>query len=138
MTLTAWRLRVDTVTESDPVRVVIADDSKLFYSALGAILDPGRASSCSDMPPTATRRFDSPGSCARTVVLMDISMPVLDGFVATERIRAEVPETRVVVLTGSADDGDVARARAAGAAGYVTKDRIAAELVQVVRSAAQK
>ena len=66
------------------------------------------------------------------VVLMDLSMPVLDGFAATERVRAEIPDTKVIVLTGSADEEDVERARAAGAAGYVTKERIAAELVRAV------
>jgi DNA-binding NarL/FixJ family response regulator len=67
---------------------------------------------------------------------MDLSMPVVDGFDATRQIRAELPGTRVVVLTGSASTADVARAREAGAAAYVTKDQIAEELVRAILDAA--
>jgi DNA-binding NarL/FixJ family response regulator len=72
------------------------------------------------------------------LVLMDLSMPHLDGFEATTRILEEAPETAIVVLTKSNDPADVERARTAGAAGYVTKDRILAELVAAIRSAARR
>jgi DNA-binding NarL/FixJ family response regulator len=66
------------------------------------------------------------------VVLMDISMPVLDGFEATRKLRKKVPKTCVLMLTGSNARHDVNRARVAGAAGYVTKDRIAGELIEAI------
>ncbi len=69
------------------------------------------------------------------VVLMDLSMPVVDGFEASRRIRAEAPATAVVVLTGSAYAEDVEKAHDAGASGYVTKDRIAQDLVRTVLDA---
>jgi DNA-binding NarL/FixJ family response regulator len=121
--------------EADRVRVVIADDNELFCSALQAILEPEpeiEVVGCAVDGEEAVRlaRDHRP-----EVLLMDLSMPVLDGFTATERIRAEVPETAVVILTGSAEESDLKRALAAGAAGYVTKDRIAADLVQAVRTA---
>jgi two-component system response regulator DegU len=72
------------------------------------------------------------------VVLMDLSMPHLDGFEATTRILEEAPETAIVVLAGSNDPVDVERAGTAGAARYVTKDRIPAELVAGIRSAARR
>lgn len=72
------------------------------------------------------------------VVLMDLSIPHLDGFEATTRILEEAPETAIVVLTGSNDPADVERARTAGAAGYMTKDRILAELVAGLPSAARR
>jgi DNA-binding NarL/FixJ family response regulator len=70
------------------------------------------------------------------VVLMDIAMPVMDGIEATEQIGVEAPETRVIVLTGSEAPKDVSRARAAGAAGYVTKDQIAGDLLRAILDAA--
>jgi DNA-binding NarL/FixJ family response regulator len=63
---------------------------------------------------------------------MDLSMPVLDGIEATREIAGRVNGTRVLVLTGSAAAADVDRARAAGAAGYVTKDMIADDLVRAI------
>jgi two-component system response regulator DesR len=126
------------VTDADAVRVLIADDNELFSSALGAILEPESGVVVLGLAGDGDEALQLARELRPDVVLMDLSMPVLDGFVATERIRAEVPETQVVVVTGSADDDDVERARTAGAAGYVTKDRIAAELVQAVRSAARR
>ena len=72
------------------------------------------------------------------VVLMDVSMPVLDGFEATREIRAESEDTRVLMLTGSNSRADVDRSRKAGASGYITKDRIASELVAAIVDVTQR
>ena len=120
------------------VSVVIADDQRLFAEALEAILstdgrfevvgraDDGRAA----VELARTHRPD--------VVLMDIAMPVMDGIEATQTISAELTGTRVIVLTGSAATHDVARARAAGAAAYVTKDQIAGDLLRAILDAASR
>lgn len=70
------------------------------------------------------------------VVLMDVSMPVLDGLTATRRLRTRAPDSRVVVLTMHADAELVERAKAAGAAGYLIKDASSDEVVDAVRRAA--
>jgi DNA-binding NarL/FixJ family response regulator len=121
---------------ADRVRVVIADDQRLFAEALEAILSSdgridivGRAADGRSAVELAVEH-------APDVVLMDIAMPVMDGIDATRRIRAELPDTRVVVLTGSAATQDVDRARTAGATGYVTKDQIAGDLVRAILDAA--
>jgi DNA-binding NarL/FixJ family response regulator len=126
------------MSETDPVRVVIADDNELFCAALRAILEPEPGVVVVGLAADGDAALRLAGELRPDVVLMDLSMPVLDGFLATERMRAEAPDTKVVVLTGSADDEDVERARAAGAAVYVTKERIAVELVQAVRTAARR
>jgi DNA-binding NarL/FixJ family response regulator len=124
------------VAGNHQVRVLIADDQRLFAEALEAILTTdgriaviGRAANGEEA--VALACDDRPD-----VVLMDIAMPVLDGIAATEVIAAEAPETRVVVLTGSDAPEDITRARAAGAAGYVTKDQIAGDLVRAILDAA--
>ncbi|HEY0417046.1 MAG TPA: response regulator transcription factor [Gaiellaceae bacterium] len=118
------------------VRVLIADDHNLFAEALEAILSTdgridvvGRAGNGERA--VALARDERPD-----IVLMDIAMPVMDGIEATEAIREEVPEARVIVLTGSDAPHDVSRARAAGATGYVTKDQIAGDLVRAILDAA--
>lgn len=70
------------------------------------------------------------------VVLMDVSMPVLDGLTATRRLRSRAPDSRVVILSMHADAELVERAKAAGAAGYLIKDASSDEVVDAVRRAA--
>jgi two-component system response regulator DegU len=70
------------------------------------------------------------------VVLMDVTMPVLDGVEATRVIRERAPETQVVILTMHADHDVLARAVRAGAVGYLVKDCSTEEVVETVRLAA--
>ena len=121
-----------------PLRVLIADDHRLFAEALQAILASekrievvGQASDGREAVQLA-RKLDP------DVVLMDVSMPVLDGFEATREIRAASKDTRVLMLTGSNSRADVDRSREAGASGYVTKDRIASELVAAIVEVMQR
>lgn len=71
------------------------------------------------------------------VVLMDLSMPVLDGVSATRRIAEEVPETRVVVLTMHDDVSKTREAIEAGAVGYLSKGSKFSEVLATVRAVAQ-
>ena len=70
------------------------------------------------------------------VVLMDVSMPVLDGVEATKLVKERVPSTAVVILTMHADHDVIVRAVRAGAAGYLVKDCTTEEVVNTVRLAA--
>jgi DNA-binding NarL/FixJ family response regulator len=119
-----------------PLTVLIADDNSLFATALEGLLNAEESIEIVGRTGNGEQAARLAVDLAPDVVLMDLSMPGVDGFEATRRIRAEAPSTTIVVLTGSADRDDVERARAAGAAAYVTKDRILAELVRTIRSAA--
>jgi two-component system, NarL family, response regulator NreC len=70
------------------------------------------------------------------VVVMDLSMPVLDGAAATERIRSECPDVKVIALTAHDDRAHLTRLMQAGAAGYVLKRCAADELVRAIRTVA--
>lgn len=119
-----------------PVTVLIVDDSDLFAAALEAVLTGEEGIEVVGSAGDGEEALRLADERRPQIVLMDISMPVLDGFEATERIRAELPDVSVLMLTGSAADADVRRAHEAGAAGYVTKDRIAEELVEAIRKVA--
>jgi DNA-binding NarL/FixJ family response regulator len=117
-------------------RVLIADDERLFVDALELILDAderievvGRALNGRDAI-TLARDLDP------DVVLMDLSMPGLDGFGAIAAIVAQAGSQRIVVLSGSADPADMEKAREAGAVAYLMKDKIADDLVPGVLAAA--
>ncbi len=70
------------------------------------------------------------------VVLMDVSMPVLDGIEATRRLSESVPETRVVMLSMHGEEDTITRALRAGAVGYLGKDCTMAEVAETLARAA--
>jgi DNA-binding NarL/FixJ family response regulator len=114
------------------VRVLIADDHRMFAEALEAILVTDRRLEVAGHAGDGAEAVRMALTLRPDVTLMDISMPVMDGLQATEQIRNEWPTACVLMLTGSNSRNDVDRAREAGAAGYVTKERIAAELIDAI------
>jgi DNA-binding NarL/FixJ family response regulator len=117
---------------AERVSVVIADDQRLFAEALEAILSTDRRIHVVGRALDGQEALELVVERRPDVVLMDIAMPVMDGIAATRAILEQVPETRVIVLTGSVAAHDISRARAAGAVGYVTKDQIADDLVRAI------
>ena len=115
-----------------PIRVLIADDHRLFAEALEAILAGDARITVVGQARDGREAVELARELRPDVVLMDVSMPVLDGFEAARAIRADRADTRILMLTGSSSRADVDLAREAGAAGYVTKDRIAAELIAAI------
>ena len=69
------------------------------------------------------------------IVLMDVSMPGMDGMEATRRLLKARPETRVVMLTSFSGHERIKTALDSGAVGYVLKDARIEELVKAIRSA---
>jgi two-component system nitrate/nitrite response regulator NarL len=115
-----------------PIRVLIADDHRLFAEALQAILAPDERIEVAGYARNGAEAVELAAALEPDVILMDISMPVMDGVEATRRIRERDPAACVLMLTGSNSRLDIDRSREAGAAGYVTKDRIAAELIEAI------
>jgi two-component system nitrate/nitrite response regulator NarL len=112
--------------------VLIADDHRLFAQALEAILDTDQRLEVAGHAADGAEAVELAISLDPDVILMDIAMPNMDGFQATKQIRKERTHACILMLTASNSKSDVDRARAAGAAGYVTKDRIAAELIDAI------
>ena len=114
------------------ITVLIADDQEVFIEALEAILGADERIQVVGRALDGEQAVELARRLAPDVVLMDISMPVMDGLEATRLIRASRANACVLVLTGSSSTSDVDGARRAGAAGYVTKDRIADELIGAI------
>jgi DNA-binding NarL/FixJ family response regulator len=113
------------------MRVLVADDHSLFRDGLVSLLEAagheivgqaGDGQTAVDM--TRTERPD--------VVLLDLTMPKMDGHEALLQIRATVPDTRVVILTVSDQDADLRRAIRAGAHGYLLKSLNADEFLEML------
>jgi len=116
------------------VRVLIADDEPLFAEALELLLEADARIEVVGRAADGAQAVELSRQLGPDLVLMDLSMPGVDGFSATEQI-AQRSDVRVLVLTGSDDPADVAKARRAGAVGYITKDQIAERLVAAILAA---
>ena len=118
------------------IRVLLVDDHQLVRSGLSTLLgatdDVTVVGEAADGRAAVTAVTQSDVD----VVLMDLSMPVLDGVAATRQVLQAKPETRVVVLSSFSDQSRVREAISAGAVGYVLKDCSPEELLSAVRSAA--
>jgi len=118
------------------IKVALVDDHQLIRTGLRSLLDsdPGlhviaeASNGAEALEVLAAERAD--------VVLMDPSMPVMDGVEATARLRESQPGVRVVVLTSFSDRARVQEAIGAGAIGYLLKDCEPSELVNAVHAAA--
>lgn len=119
-----------------PWKVLLVDDQDIFVRSVETLLEDSPDVHIVGHAWNGEVALELVAQLAPDVVLMDIDMPVMDGVEATRRIREARPHACVLMLTGSNAASDVDRSRDAGAAGYVTKDRIASELVDAIVEAA--
>jgi DNA-binding NarL/FixJ family response regulator len=113
------------------IRVLVVDDHRLVRAGLITLLEA--AGEAAD----GRQALEAARAVAPDVVLMDLSMPVLDGVAATRLLLEERPQARVVALTSFSDRQRVNDELAAGAIGYLLKDSRPDELLAAVRSAAE-
>ena len=118
--------------ETRTIRVVLADDESLFVEALAALLDFDERIDVVGRARDGLEALRLVASARPDVVLMDLDMPRINGIGATRIRAAEYPFGHVVIVTGSILPEDLERAREAGAAAYITKDRVHEELTDIL------
>jgi DNA-binding NarL/FixJ family response regulator len=126
----------DSRNESrDGIRVLVVDDHDIFRSGLRSLLTEHGFDVAADAADAETA-LELLEDLLPDVILMDIHMPGIGGVEATRRITISAPLARVVVLTISAEERDVADAIMAGASGYVLKDAPLEQLIDAIEAAA--
>jgi DNA-binding NarL/FixJ family response regulator len=120
-----------------PIRVLLADDHDILRDGLKALLEMAGDIRVVGEARTGREAVAETERLRPDVVLMDITMPELDGVEATRRIRQMAPEVRVLFLTMHEAEEYFFRALRAGAAGYVIKRTAAADLLAAVRAVAR-
>jgi len=121
----------------EPIRVLLADDHDLFREGLAGIIDAQE-----DMQ-VVGEAFDGLEVIVKAeelkpdLILMDIQMPGCDGLEATLKIKKELPETTIVMLTVRDDEEKLFDAIRYGAQGYLLKSIRSRELLEMLRGAVQ-
>jgi DNA-binding NarL/FixJ family response regulator len=117
------------------IRVVIVDDHALFRAGITQLLEQTTDIAVVGQAAGGQEALAMVIKLAPDVVLMDLSMPGVDGSAATRQIHQACPEVRVVVLSSYVDRIDVLGAMEAGAVGYLVKDARPDELLSGIRAA---
>jgi DNA-binding NarL/FixJ family response regulator len=118
----------------EAIRVAIADDQRLFANGLARIIG---VQPDMEVVGEANTGEEAVSLCLEVepdVVLMDLSMPVMDGVSATRKILSLSPRTRVLILTVHTDDVHVFQGIKAGAQGYILKDCTPEDLTRAIRT----
>jgi DNA-binding NarL/FixJ family response regulator len=118
------------------IRVLLADDHETVREGLRAILTTDPEISVVGEAADGEAAIASAKQLCPDVIVMDITMPVLNGFQATQTIKASCPGTAVVVLTRHTHEAYVHEFLRAGAAGYVLKQSRSTELLKAIHAAA--
>jgi DNA-binding NarL/FixJ family response regulator len=113
------------------VRILIADDHRLFAESLMAVLSEDERVDVVGIAEDGQEAVELTTELQPDVVLMDLKMPVIDGFEATRRIREGGLDMQILILTGTDQEIGSEDAAAAGASGYLRKERSVAELKEV-------
>lgn len=118
------------------IRVLVVDDHAAVRSSLAAFIDIDPHLEVVGEACDGQEALDIARELKPDLVLMDVKMPVLDGIEATRRLKAARPKTRVLLMSGHAEDDLRTAALEAGATAFLLKGIRSAELVARVRELA--
>ena len=117
-------------------RILIVDDHPLTRDALRALLEQN-AFSVAGEAADGEEAIETAGALKPDLILLDLSMPGLDGLEALPRLREAAPQAEVVVLTASGTETNLLSAIRAGAAGYLLKTEPPERIVEFLRGVAR-
>ena len=118
------------------LRVLLAEDHAIVREGLRALLDAQPDIEVVGEAADGREALDAAKALGPDVVVMDISMPGLNGARATEEIRRDCPGTRVLALTAHEDKGYLRQLVQAGASGYLLKRAASQDLIHALRAVA--
>ena len=119
------------------LRVLLADDHKIVRDGLRLLIDAQRDMRVIGEAGNGKDALQQAHDLKPDVVVMDLSMPKLNGLQATERLKAELPTVKVVALTVHEDPSYLLQLCKAGAVGYVLKRSAGDDLIRAIRAVAR-
>lgn len=119
------------------IRLMLVDDHEVVRTGLKAFLETQEGIEVVAVAGSGAEAVERALQEHPDVVVMDITMPSMDGLEATRKLKALIPTVQVLALTVHEDKQYLFKMMAAGASGYLTKQSAAAELVEAVRTVAK-
>ena len=116
------------------IRILTVDDHPLLRKGIAALVNAEADMKLVAEASNGEEAIEAFRSQRPDVTLMDIQMPTVDGLEAIDRIRAEFPDARIIVLTTYTGDIQVLRALRAGARAYILKGHVHKELLETIRA----
>ena len=134
--LTGVRINAWSVSEQSrqQINVGVVDDQRLFRESIAGMLAAESFISVVGVACNGLEAIELVRQFRPAVMLMDVKMPEMNGMRATRQIKAEFPETKIILLTTFTSDDFVLEGLAAGANGYILKDISAVGLVSAIRA----
>jgi len=120
----------------DKLRIFLADDHAVVRAGLKTLVDAQSDMMVVGEASDGQSALEQMSDCAADVVIMDISMPQLNGALATVQMRQQCPHIKVLALSVHEDTGYLRKLLEAGASGYVLKRSAADTLIQAIRMVA--
>jgi len=120
------------------IRVFLAEDQTILRDSLCLLINAEPDLKVVGQASDGEEAVHKVGKLRPDIVVMDLSMPVMDGVQATQAIKQAYPEIKVVILTVDEGKSQIRRVIQAGASGYVVKRSAAEELIQALRTVAVK
>ncbi|MFM9329539.1 response regulator transcription factor [Paenibacillus mesotrionivorans] len=117
-----------------PIRVLLADDHPLFRSGLKNVLQADPAFNIIGEASRGDEALLLARGCKPDLVIMDVSMPVMDGIECTRQLKEHDPSIKVLMLSTYSDDAYWQESMEAGASGYVLKRAVDTELIIAIRA----
>jgi DNA-binding NarL/FixJ family response regulator len=119
------------------IRIVVVDDHAVLRQGLRMLLESEPDIEVVGEANNGTTAIDEVLRHSPDVVLMDLSMPDMDGLTATQRLHDQVEQVHVVILSGAEEESVVVSAVRAGAIGYLSKTAPFEDMLRTVRAAAR-
>ena len=119
-----------------PVSVLLVDDHALIRRGLTDLIRYESDLNVAGEASNGQEAVEAARKLNPDVIVMDLMMPEIDGVEATRRIKAERPDSRILILTTFGTSADVARAMAAGASGAIMKDAETDDQLAAIRAVA--
>lgn len=121
-----------------PIRVLLVDDHAMFLAALHALLDHDERIEIVGETDNGAHALELDEELQPDVALVDLELPVMDGFETTRRLHERRPELGVVVISGVSTEGVEKRAAQAGADAFLFKGGLHEEIVDTILQTSAK